>query len=1142
MQQAAYSLIPNSQKEAVHLDIGRLLLNRYSSHEQELQLFHIVNQLNCGISLIDQAKEREELAQLNWRAGKKARASSAYEAAMSYLKTGLQLLSAQCWRNQYDLSLGLHQQAAEVAYLSGIYAEMETLIGIGLQQAKNQLDRAKFYEIQILAMVAQNQARAAIAYARQVLPYFGVQIPQKPSKLQTVLGFFTTVYRMIGTSPKDLLALPPMSDPYKLAACNLFNAVGAAAQSSVPEILPFMTFIGISIYLRYGNIPKSSMAYTIYAFLLCEKLGKIDQGYAIGKAAIALCHQHASKKALAPTLFLWTRFIAYRKESLQNSLPLLMEAYQVSLEVGDTEYAAYSLCVYFTQSYWTTQNLMDLKREAIASRPTLQKLQQLSMLDMHDLNCQILENLTTEPNDACQITGRFFDETAISKSDRQLQIYTSLRKLQLALLFEKYSLAMEQIAIIESMLSIVDGTFVKTLIYFYDALVRLSQYPHLKPKQQRAYLDKVIATRKYLAKFAKSAPMNYQHKVALVEAERLRVVGKFNLAGDWYDRAITGAKNNGYLQEEALANELAAKFYLVLGKEKIAQVYMNEAYYAYARWGATAKVIDLENRYPQLLVSLRQQTDTHRFDQKLSLESFYNHSTILDLETLLKASQTISQEIELDKLLETLLNILIANAGADKCVLLLQPNQNLQIVAIAKSEQQTQILTTPIPLETSNDVPTSVINWVKNSLETLVLNDARENSQFAGDRYMIQHQPKSMFCSPILKQGQLLGILYLENNFAVSTFTSDRLQLLNLLCTQAAISLENAHLYSTLEQKVVERTQELSQALSNLQSTQQELIQSEKMAALGQLIASIAHEINTPLGVIRSATSNIVTANHVTLQQLPRIMQSLSPQQQQEFRALIHVALQSHQSLSTREERQLRRQLQSTLLDQGIPNAIDIATQLSQMQIVSGLNLYLSLLQDPKCEQILQVAYALVMQHHSTRSIQQEVDRAAKIVFALKAYSHHSHNSEQILAKVNDSIEVVLTLYHNRLKHSIEVIRRYNDEIPEILCNPDELTQVWVNLIDNAIYAMGNGGTLEIAITTQAGYVVVAIADSGCGMSPEIQSKIFEPFFTSKPRGEGSGLGLDIVRQIVQKHHGEIQVQSGSDGTVFTVMLPLPLE
>lgn len=1141
VQQAAYSLIPKSQKSAVHLNIGRLLLNRYSSHEQELQLFHIVNQFNCGIALIDQAQEREEIAYLNWRAGKKARAASAYAAAMSYLKIGIQLLSAQCWQHQYDLSLGLHQLAAEVAYLAGIYTEMSDLIAIGLQQARNQLDRVKFYEIQILAMVAQNQAHGAIAYARQVLPHFGVQIPHKPSKFQTILGFFTTVYRMMGTSPQDLLALPSMSDPDKLAACNLFNAVGAAAQSSVPEILPFMTFIGVAIYLRYGNIPKSSMAYTIYAFLLCEKLGQIEQGYAIGKAAIALCYQQSSKEALAPTLFLWTRFIAYRKEPLQSVLPLLMEAYQVSLEVGDTEYAAYSLCVYFTQAYWTSQNLMDLQREAIASRPALQKLQQLSMLEMHDLNCQILDNLTTKTDQAWQITGQFFDETTIPKSDRQLQVYTSLRKLQLALLFEQYALAREQIAIIESMLSIVDGTFVKTLIYFYDALVRLAQYPYLKPKQQRSYLHKIITTRKYLAKFAQSAPMNYQHKVALVEAERLRVVEKFHLAGDWYDRAIAGAKSNGYLQEEALANELAAKFYLALGKEKIAQVYMHEAYYAYARWGATAKVIDLENRYPQLFVSLRLQTDVPRVDQKLSLESCYQHSTLLDLETLLKASQAISREIELDKLLETLLNVLIANAGADKCVLLLQQNQNLQMVAIAKSEQQPQILTTPIPLETSNDVPIGVINWVKRSLETLVLNDARANSQFIGDRYVIQNQPKSMLCSPILKQGQLLGILYLENRLTVGAFTSDRLEILNLLCTQAAISLENAQLYSTLEQKVAEQTQELSQALTYQQSTQQELIHSEKMAALGQLIASIAHEINTPLGVIRSATSNIVAANHVTLQQLPRIMQSLSPQQQQEFQALIHVALQSHQSLSTREERQLRRQLQSTLLDQGIPNAIAISTQLSQMQIVADLQHYLAILQDPRCEQILQVAYALVMQHHSTRSIQQEVDRAAKIVFALKAYSHNSHDGEQILAKVTDSIEVVLTLYHNRLKQKIEVIRLYDDDVPEILCNPDELTQVWVNLIDNAIYAMGDGGTLEIAIATQEDYVVVAIADSGCGITPESQSKIFEPFFTSKPRGEGSGLGLDIVRQIVQKHQGKIQVQSGSDRTVFTVFLPLPI-
>ena len=343
----------------------------------------------------------------------------------------------------------------------------------------------------------------------------------------------------------------------------------------------------------------------------------------------------------------------------------------------------------------------------------------------------------------------------------------------------------------------------------------------------------------------------------------------------------------------------------------------------------------------------------------------------------------------------------------------------------------------------------------------------------------------------------------------------------------------------TLEHRVEDRTQELSQALSNLQSTQAGLIQSEKMAALGQITASVAHEINTPLGVIRAATGNIIEASNDSLQQLPQIMQSLTSQQQVEFIALVNTAIQNPQSLSTKEERQLRRQLLSALDNQGIADASGIANQLSQMQLGSDLHLYQSILQVPNCYDILQVAYKLVLQHQSIRSIQQEVDRAAKIVFALKTYSHRSsENGENSLIQISDGIEIALTLYQSRLKQGIEVIRKY-EPVPDLICDPDALTQVWVNLIDNAIYAIGKAGTLEIAIATQSGKVIVEITNSGAAIPEEILPRLFDPFFTTKPRGEGSGLGLDIVRQIVQKHDGEIQVSSQSGRTTFRLCFPL---
>ncbi|WP_434685492.1 ATP-binding protein [Pseudanabaena minima] len=379
---------------------------------------------------------------------------------------------------------------------------------------------------------------------------------------------------------------------------------------------------------------------------------------------------------------------------------------------------------------------------------------------------------------------------------------------------------------------------------------------------------------------------------------------------------------------------------------------------------------------------------------------------------------------------------------------------------------------------------------------------------------------------------------------SLSTESDDELGELAKSFNDMAQQLESSFLklgeYSqTLEQKVEERTQELSQTLVHLQTTQAELIQSEKMAALGQLTASVAHEVNTPLGVIRSATGNIITALNILLPQLPVLMQRLNPTQQAAFIALVNTSLQQQRSLSTKEERQLRRRLQTELDALGLVEFQEIAIQLTLLRIETSLESYQPLFEAPDCDEILQVAYKLVQQSQNAISIQQEVDRAAKIVFALKTYSHRSSEAgEKSLIQISDGIEIALTLYQNCLKQGIEVIRKY-EPVPDLLCDPDALTQVWVNLIDNAIYAIGKTGTLEIAIATQAGQVVVEITNSGAAIPEEVMPRLFEPFFTTKPRGEGSGLGLDIVHQIVQKHGGSIYVRNQCGGVTFSVIIPL---
>ncbi|HEY9833716.1 MAG TPA: ATP-binding protein [Stenomitos sp.] len=342
-----------------------------------------------------------------------------------------------------------------------------------------------------------------------------------------------------------------------------------------------------------------------------------------------------------------------------------------------------------------------------------------------------------------------------------------------------------------------------------------------------------------------------------------------------------------------------------------------------------------------------------------------------------------------------------------------------------------------------------------------------------------------------------------------------------------------------LELQVQQRTQELSQTLDYLKSTQEELIQAEKMAALGQLIAGIAHEINTPLGAIRSSIGNIADFFNANLEKLTISWPKISQEHQPYFFDLVAQSSQNTASLSSKQKRLFKKELQYELKKNAIENADSIASLLVNMGVVGDdIDFLLPLLQDPDSSTILKTVYDLVSVQKSTRTIVTATERAAKVVFALKNYAHYDSSGEKVQANLIEGIETVLTLYHNFMKHGVELRKNY-EQLPPLLCYPDELNQVWTNLIHNALQAMEYKGILTIDVTKQDTHLSVSITDSGQGIPAEIMPKIFEPFFTTKPAGEGSGLGLDIVKKIIDKHQGSISVSSVPNQTTFTVLLPL---
>ncbi|NEO55612.1 MAG: GAF domain-containing protein [Okeania sp. SIO3B5] len=454
-------------------------------------------------------------------------------------------------------------------------------------------------------------------------------------------------------------------------------------------------------------------------------------------------------------------------------------------------------------------------------------------------------------------------------------------------------------------------------------------------------------------------------------------------------------------------------------------------------------------------------------------------------------------------------------------------------ISTTQHSQENLLFTGKIPLLFQN------INYPDIILENNEDNiDKHLNTQVKLVDYFSPISVSSTLNIPINFKGQITGFICLDNKGNNRNWEVEEQNFGSYLAYMTALAMESRDRLQA-EFNLRQKNQELATTLQQLQTAQQELIQSEKMVALGQLVAGVAHEINTPLGAINSSINSIANFWKTYLEKLPIFFKELSPERQEDFFALLKKSNSGRTSLSTREQRQIKRNLVSQLKTYLVDRGTTIANYLVGIGVYDNLEEFLPLLRDSNSEEILKIAYQFANVQTSSHTIRTAAERAAKVVFALKTYARYDSTGEKIKANVLEGIETVLTLYHNKIKHGVEVIKEFDNSLPPIECYPDELNQVWTNLIHNALQAMEYHGSLTIQATHSDANIKVSITDSGQGIPPEIMSKIFQPFFTTKPAGEGSGLGLDIVKKIVEKHDGNIEVKSLRGKTTFIVYLPI---
>ncbi|MDF5723825.1 MAG: AAA family ATPase [Rhizonema sp. PD37] len=1247
VQQAAYSMIPDEQKQSTHLKIGRLLLSHTRERGWEENIFEIVNHFNIGRSLIILPLDREQLVKFNLTAARKAKAATAYGAAVQYLEIGIELLPEDCWHSEHDLTRILFEEAAEAAYLSTNYPRMEQLVSIILQHNNSLLDNIRVYEIKMLGAKAQSQLQEVIQIGLHVLQLLGVEFPpQTPADIEQ--GLQQTQMAMQKHSISNLLDLKVITDPIKLAVMRILAQMVSPAYQAAPLLMPLLIFKQISLCLLHGNCATSTISYSDYGLLLCAS-GDIDTGYQFGQLALNILERFQADTLKSRLYLVVYTFLSHWKKPLRNLLPRFLEGYQVGLEIGDIESSAFNLQIYCCYAYFAGTELNTLSDEMENYWQAIDQLKQEPTLHFHEIYQQTVLNLLGRSQDPCQLVGDVYDETQLlpfhlQTSNHNALFYLYYNKTVLCYLLEQYQQAADYADLANSYKDSVKATFARTLFHFYSSLVYLALCKSATETQQSQYLEKVIANQEKFKKWSNHAPANHLHKFYLVEAEQRRVLGNKAEAIEYYDRAICGAKENSFIHEEALANELAAKFYLEWGKEQIAQSYMTEAYYAYSRWGTKAKVDDLEQRYPQLLASiLQQRQQSFNLTETIFAASHMNQASILgnndisntlDLASIFKASQTLTSEIELEKLLSTLLQVVLENAGADKCIFLLPKDEHLVIKAIAQLGQPPTVLSS-INTQLSQYVPTSLINFVKRTLKPSVIFNAVDHDFVALDPYIQRQRPKSVLCTPILNQGKLIGILYLENNLMSGVFTSDRLEVLNFLCAQAAISLENARMYQQAQNyaKQLELSLEALSAsetrfqlladnipgvIFQLRSTEEAFVCMYISSGCYDLYEVTALELMSGAKSIRSFehpddTPEINRAQLYSAQNLTSFRQewriitpsgkvkwiqvAALPEQQDDGAVVWNGVI---LDISDRKYAEAERRKKAEELERASKELQQAQIQLIQNEKMSALgnlvagvaheisnpvsflsgniqpaldyiedlfgliDLYQQKYLNPEAE-IQKKIHTIGLDYiredlpKLVDSMLEGINRIYDISSTLRTFSRKD-SDRPVATNIHDGIDSTILILRHRLKASgdhpeIQVIKEYA-LLPPVECFAGQLNQVFMNLLANAIDALEESNTGRsfadikaapnyITITTKISddqqQVYILIKDNGPGMTEEVQQKIFDDLFTTKTVHKGTGLGLAIAQKIiVEKHKGNIEFNSKiGQGTQFTITIPI---
>jgi PAS domain S-box-containing protein len=1175
VEEAGYALLPAPERAATHLRIARHLMARLSQDEIADRLFDLAGQWNRGAEALDDPEEIAGVVRLNARAGAKAKASAAYASARAYYARAVALLPKDAWTAAYDTTLDLNLALAECDCLVGAYERSAERLDAILAHARTAVDRARAHRLRLRVGQLSGDYQAAVAAMLEGLRALGMSFPTADDEiLRAVHAELRAVARLLDAQrAPSFVASQAAVDPSVRAMIDLLDEGDAVTFVAQPRLWALVVIRSVSLRLSYGETMRSPAAYVSAAQAIASVTG--DMTRALEVSSMAINPGYLARRDLgsdggkliakhAAMVNIWCRPFA-------TSLPLLEKAFSACVEVGDFVFVGYLtfnvVWLVFESGAPLATVAADASRWAALARETHNEL--------------MGEVVRGEERFVARLRGIYdigsssfdFDEAIAKQTTAHFNVGVNflLAMMQMTAFLEgRYEQAWQHTEAMSRVVSGVPLLAVQASYHTFRGLTAAALYGEAGPERRRELVDVVSEEVRRHAQWRRHGTENFAGRHALLAAELARIEGRLVEAEHAYEEALAAAREQGLIHYEALAWELASHFYRGRGLRTIADTYLREARARYHEWGATAKVKQIEREHAHLVPAT---SPAAANGSPLGLES-------LDLLTVLKASQAISQEIVLDDLIRTLMRVVLESAGAQTAALLLPRGQDLSVAAFASVVGPEVVVHRADQEPTSAaELPLSVLNYVRRSRERVLLADAGQAHAFTGDPYFVTRAPKSLLCMPIIRQGELAGLLYLENGVVANAFSPERVETLGMLAGQAAISLEHARLYGDLQRENLERSQ-AEAALKDSQSLLQAIIDNSKTLIYVKDLEGRFLLVNQHLAELLGCARERVLGK--------TDYDFFSREQADAYRAVDKRVLAEGASVEA-EELVVSADGVRTYLSIKAPlldptgkayGLCGISTDITERKRANAalLQKEAELRQAQKMEAIGNLAGGVAHDFNNLltvilastellatnrdpdapgdadlKAIEEAAQRAATLTRQLLAFGR-KQILQPTLVDLNEVVSKIERILRRLIGEDVDLTVAAATSLGLVLVDPGQAEQIIMNLAINSRDAMPTGGKLTIEtadVTLDEGYaathvgvtpgphVMLAVSDTGVGMDAATQSRIFEPFFTTKEPGKGTGLGLSTVFGIVRQSGGAIDVTSEvGKGTTFKVYFP----